>query len=94
MIAKGFINLLHVRSAFNLVDTLSKHWSHQANYENLIKPLLNFYDYETEKDENENVITESELEELVEEYHFELSQDQAHEGNEKIHKIQDTGQGS
>ena len=62
MIAKGFINLLHVQSAFNLADTLSKHWSHQANYKNLIKPLLNFYDYETKKDENKNIISESELE--------------------------------
>ena len=75
MITKGFINLLHVRSAFNLADTLSKHWSHQANYNNLIKPLLNFYNYETDKGENENKITESELEELMKEYHFELSQD-------------------
>ena len=61
MIAKGFINLLHVRSAFNLADTLSKHWSHQGNYENLIKPLLNFYEYENDKCETENTITESEL---------------------------------
>ena len=88
MIAKGFINLLHVRSAFNLADTLSKHWSHQANYKNLIRPLLNFYDYETDKDEKKT-ITESELGELMEEYHFELSQDQSHEGSEKIDKALD-----
>ena len=47
MVAKGFINLLHIRLAYNLADTLSKHWSYQSNYENLTKPLLNFYDYKT-----------------------------------------------
>ena len=60
----------------------------------MIKPLLNFYNYETDKGENENTITESELEELIEEYHFKLSQDQSHEGSEKIHKTQDTVLGS
>ena len=36
MIAKRFINLLHVRSGFNLANTLSKHWGHKSNYKNLI----------------------------------------------------------
>ena len=45
MIAKGFISLHHIASQYNVADTLSKHWSHQANYKNLIKPLLNNFDY-------------------------------------------------
>ena len=59
----------------------------------MIKPLLNFYDYETDKDKKET-ITESELGELMEEYHFELSQDQSHEGSEKIDKALDIVQRS
>ena len=43
MVAKGFINISHIPSEYNLADILSKHWSHQASYENLIKPLLHFH---------------------------------------------------
>ena len=43
--AKGFISMQHIRLEWNVADTLSKHWSHQSNYKKLIKPLLNFYDY-------------------------------------------------
>ena len=41
LLAKGFIKLSHIRSQYNVADTLSKHWSHQSNYHNLIHPLLN-----------------------------------------------------
>jgi len=43
MVAKGFIRISHIPSEYNLADILSKHWSHQASYENLIKPLLHFH---------------------------------------------------
>ena len=43
MVAKGFIHISHIPSKYNLADILSKHWSHQASYNNLIKPLLNFH---------------------------------------------------
>ena len=46
MISKGYIHLQHITSQWNLADTLSKNWSHQANYKKLIKPLLNFHEYE------------------------------------------------
>ena len=72
MIAKGFINLLHIKSAYNLADTLSKHWSHQSNYENLIKPLLNFYDYKVDKPTKEETILEFDLDQLLDEDDFEL----------------------
>ena len=64
MVAKGFINLLHIKSGLNLADTLSKHWSHRSNYENLIRPLLNYYSYDTDRSNNsgEIVVTESDLE--------------------------------
>ena len=35
----------HIPSQYNVSDTLSKHWGHQSNYENLIKPILNVHDY-------------------------------------------------
>ena len=44
--------------------------------------MLNFYNYKTNQDEKKT-ITESKLEELMEEYHFELSQDQSHEERKK-----------
>ena len=72
MVAKGFINLLHIRSAYNLADTLSKHWSHQSNYENLIKPLLNFYDYKNDKPKEEKTILELDLDQLLDEHDIEL----------------------
>ena len=43
MVAKGFIHISHIPSEYNLAEILSKHWSHQALYNNLIKPLLNFH---------------------------------------------------
>lgn len=48
-IAKGHICMNHIPSQFNVSDTLSKHWGHQLNYGNLIKPILNFHDYENPK---------------------------------------------
>ena len=59
-IAMGFISMHHIPSRFNVSDTLSKHWGHQSNYENLIKPLLNFHDYEKTQ-----VFTEEEMELLL-----------------------------
>ena len=44
LLAKGFIVLSHIPSAFNVADTLSKHWSHQSNYHHLIRPLLNSHE--------------------------------------------------
>ena len=41
LLSRGFIQLGHLPSEYNVVDTLSKHWSHQGNYTKLIKPLLN-----------------------------------------------------
>ena len=43
MVAKGFIHISLIPSEYNLTHILSKHWSHQASYENLIKPLLHFH---------------------------------------------------
>ena len=39
----GIINISHIPSKYNLTNILSKHWSHQASYENLVKPLLHFH---------------------------------------------------
>ena len=51
MVAQGFINLSHIPSEHNLADVLSKSWSFQACYENLVKPLLPYHgngaDYDT-----------------------------------------------
>ena len=43
MVAKGFIKIAHIPSEYNLTNILSKHWIHQALYQNLIKPLLHFH---------------------------------------------------
>ena len=44
LIAREFVILSHIPSAFNVADTLSKHWGHQSNYHNLIRPLLNYHE--------------------------------------------------
>jgi len=51
LLSRGFIRLGHLPSEFNVTDTLSKHWSHQSNYTNLIKPLLNSHKPYIEIDE-------------------------------------------
>lgn len=43
MVAQGFIKITHVPSECKLADNLSKHYSHQASYNNLIKLLLHFH---------------------------------------------------
>ena len=64
LIAKGFISMNHIPSQFNLADTLSKHWSHQANYRRLIRPLLaNHYP-------REYIIDVEDLDKLPEGYEF------------------------
>ena len=41
-ISKGFIELVHIASEFNAADILTKHWSYQASYPNILRPFL-FY---------------------------------------------------
>lgn len=45
LISKGFISIRHLNSQWNVTDVLSKHWSHQACYRRLIKPLSNHHEY-------------------------------------------------
>ena len=47
--SKGHISMNQIPSQFNVSDTLSKHWGHQSNYENFIKPILKFHDYDQPK---------------------------------------------
>ena len=42
IVTQGFINITHIPSEHNLADVLSKNWSFQACYENLIKLLLSY----------------------------------------------------
>ena len=42
LIAKGFINLIHIASEFNASDILSKNWKYQASYEHILKPFLHY----------------------------------------------------
>ena len=85
MIAKGYINLLHLKIQFNVTDTLSKHWSHQSNYKELIKPLLNYHDYEKKEIKSNITVTTSELEQLLNMYEIVPSFDQPSKGSERIH---------
>ena len=92
MIAKGFINMLHIRSPFNIADTLSKHWSHQSNYKHLIKPLLNYYEYDDDakaesRYEGNETISEDTFERLLQQYHIAPSQDQTSKGSERFHIV-------
>ncbi len=34
LMVRGFVILSHIPSAFNVANTLSKHWGHQSNYHN------------------------------------------------------------
>ena len=40
IIARGFINLQHIKSEYNLADILTKHWGYQEVYHNLIQPVF------------------------------------------------------
>ena len=40
IIARGFINLIHIKSEYNLADILTKHWGYQEVYHNLIQPIF------------------------------------------------------
>ena len=42
IIAAQYINLQHLNSQFNISDILSKHWSYQSVYENILKPVFYF----------------------------------------------------
>ena len=43
LMATGFVSLSHIPSAFNVADTLSKHWNHELNYHHLIWFLFTLF---------------------------------------------------
>ena len=40
MISQGYINLQHLASEWNLADILTKNWSYQSSYHDLIQPVF------------------------------------------------------
>ena len=40
MIARGYINLLHIMSKYNFADILTKNWGYQGTYHELIQPVF------------------------------------------------------
>ena len=42
ILAAKFINLQHINSEFNISDIVSKHWSYQSVYANLLWPIFYF----------------------------------------------------
>ena len=42
IIAAKYINLQHINSEFNIADIVSKHWSYQSVYDNILRPLFHF----------------------------------------------------
>ena len=42
IIAAKYINLQHINSEFNIADIVSKHWSYQSVYNNILRPLFHF----------------------------------------------------
>lgn len=68
--AAQYINLWQLESKFNISDILSKHWSYQSVYYNLLKPVfyykgnmwqifgddLLYVDYYTNIDDNDELI--------------------------------------
>ena len=40
MISQGYINLQHLASEWNFADILTKNWSYQSNYQELIQPVF------------------------------------------------------
>ena len=42
ILAAKFINLQHLSSQFNIADIVSKHWSYQSVYANILRPTFYF----------------------------------------------------
>ena len=40
MISRGYINLQHLASEWNFADILTKNWSYQSSYHELIQPVF------------------------------------------------------
>ena len=40
MISQGYINLQHIASEWNFSDILTKNWSYQSSYRELIQPVF------------------------------------------------------
>ena len=40
MISRGYINMLHIKTKYNFVDILTKHWGYQGTYYELILPIF------------------------------------------------------
>ena len=40
MISQGYINLQHLASKWNFADILTKNWSYQSSYNELIQPIF------------------------------------------------------
>ena len=40
MVARGYINMLHIISEHNFADILIKHWGYQGTYHELIQPVF------------------------------------------------------
>ena len=40
MISRGYINLRHIASGWNFSDILTKNWSYQSSYRELIQPVF------------------------------------------------------
>ena len=40
MVARGYINMLHIISKYNSGDILTKHWGYQGTYHELIQPVF------------------------------------------------------
>ena len=40
MISQEYINMQHIASKWNFTDILTKHWSYQSSYHELIRPVF------------------------------------------------------
>ena len=43
MISRGYINLQHLAPEWNFADILTKNWSYQSSYHELIQPVLHHF---------------------------------------------------
>ena len=43
MVSQGYINLQHLSSKYNFADILTKNWSYQSSYYELIQPIFHHY---------------------------------------------------
>ena len=43
MISRGYINLQHLASEWNFADILTKNWSYQSSYHELIQPVFHHF---------------------------------------------------